>query len=274
MTLGPEKEVPDAVQKYRKSAIPAGSRVLHPGIVDDFKSGDHLTKKYGAGGAKVDDAWRTMRPSEMDDQMRHAREQVYASVKREPLGKTFSRNFSLPQSNDPRGHTFGKAFSDGSNDNRGGFAAKTSLYPSADANDDAHREQYIKSHHAYDVGQQKSRDYQWPGNIAMNQRDHVFGVGVGSHKAMNNSSVNIRQQFQAPTGNAVVSERVESVQNLKDQLGRCRHLLQDRNVDPSFVYGRSDRRADDWDAKACVEGEYSIEEQFPDADLGQSVTPG
>ena len=39
---------------------------------------------------------------------------------------------------------------------------------------------------------------------------------------------------QAPTGNAVVSERVESVQNLKDQLGRCRHLLQDRNVDPSF----------------------------------------
>jgi len=79
---------------------------------------------------------------------------------------------------------------------------------------------------------------------------------------------------QAPTGNAVVSERVESVQNLKDQLGRCRHLLQDRNVDPSFVYGRSDRRADDWDAKACVEGEYSIEEQFPDADLGQSVTPG
>jgi len=91
---------------------------------------------------------------------------------------------------------------------------------------------------------------------------------------MNNTSANIKQQFEAPGGNAVVSERVESIQNLKDQLGRCRHLMQDRNVDPSFVYGRSDRRADDWDAKACLEGDYAPGEQAPDADLGQSVTPG
>jgi hypothetical protein len=107
---------------------------------------------------------------------------------------------------------------------------------------------------------------------------------------------------QLKDGQAVVSERVESVQGLKDQLGKCRNLLQTRSVEESFgvswlhsarglgdyncahiihvrhvlsaVYGRSDRHNDDWDAKACLEGDYSYSEQCPDNDLGASITPG
>ena len=43
---------------------------------------------------------------------------------------------------------------------------------------------------------------------------------------------------------------------------------------PLAVYGRSDRHNDDWDAKACLEGDYSYGEQCPDDDLGASITPG
>ena len=154
------------------------------------------------------------------------------------------------------------------------MAAKTSIYPSEPAQDEEFRDQYIKSNHAYDVGQQKSRHYHWPTSIDQDKASHSFGVGVGSHKSMNNTSTNIQQQFEGVKGSTVAIERVEAIQGMKDQLGKCRNLLQTREVDPKFVYGRSDRRANDWDAKACLEGDYSYGEQAPDEDLGASVTPG
>lgn len=275
MTVPPPAEVPHEVEKYRRSAIPPGARVLHHGIVDDFRSGEHEMRMYGRSGVKEDTSWRDKRSTELQDQMVVAREQIYATVRREPLGKSYTRGFNLPESGDPRGHTYGKAYRGvGEPDDRGGFAAKGSLYPSVEASDEVYREQYIKSHHAYDVGQQKSRHYQWPSNIEQDKKAHVFGVGVGSHKAMNNTSASIQQQFQAPPGQLVISERAEAMANLKDQLGKARNLLQGRAADPAMVYGRSDRRPDDWDAKSCIEGDYSYAEQMPEADLGASVTPG
>lgn len=42
------------------------------------------------------------------------------------------------------------------------------------------------------------------------------------------------------------------------------------------VYGKeaAKRGPNEWDARACVEGEYSWVEQQPDSDLGKSITPG
>lgn len=97
---------------------------------------------------------------------------------------------------------------------------------------------------------------------------------MGSHKAMNNTSINVHQQFQATEKSSVVVDRVESIQGLKDQLGKCRNLLQNREADPNMVYGRTDRRYNDWDARSCIEGDYSYNEQTPDHDLGCSITPG
>jgi hypothetical protein len=91
---------------------------------------------------------------------------------------------------------------------------------------------------------------------------------------MNNTSSNIQQLFQPVPVPVVVNERIEAVQGLKDQLGKCINLLQNRAADPYQVFGKSERRAGDWDAKACLEGDYSEAEQGQDADLGASVTPG
>jgi len=276
MTVQPPAEVPHEIEKYRRSGIEPGSRVLHPGLVDDFRGGlAPQSMTYGRSGVKEDTSWKDARSTELQDKMVAAREQIYATVRREPLGKSYSRGFKLPESTDPQGHIYGKPLRGiGKADDRGGFATKGALYPSAEASDEVYREQYIKSHHAYDVGQQKSRHYQWPSDIEKDKKGHVFGVGVGSHKAMNNTSGSIAQQFQLPPSQLVVSERAEAMQGLKDQLGKSRNLLQGRAADPNMVYGRTDRRADDWDAKSCVEGDYSHAEQMPEADLGESVTPG
>lgn len=42
------------------------------------------------------------------------------------------------------------------------------------------------------------------------------------------------------------------------------------------VYGKEavKRGPNEWDARACVEGDYSWAEQQPDNDLGKSITPG
>jgi hypothetical protein len=234
MLLEPEKEIPHQIEKYRRSGIPVGSRALHPGLIDDFQSGEHLNKLFGKAGSEEDDSWRTQRSSELQEQMQASREQIYATQKREPLGKSYCRGFKLPQTDDPNGLTFGKTFHDGFVDNRGGINAKTALYPSEESSEAAFREQYIKSHHAYDVGQQKTRHYQWPQSVAKNAESHVFGVGVGSHKAMNNTSINVQQQFQPADRNSVVVDRVDSIQGLKDQLGKCRNLMQNTNVDPNM----------------------------------------
>jgi len=75
------------------------------------------------------------------------REQIYATVRREPLGKPYTRGFQLPVSTDSRGPIFGKACGDGgvAGDNRGGFAAKGALYPSVEASDEQFREQYVQT---------------------------------------------------------------------------------------------------------------------------------
>lgn len=70
-----------------------------------------------------------------------SREQIYATQKREPLGKSFTRGFKLPQTDDPRGLTFGKTYNNDFIDNKGGLHAKEALYPNTESNDEAFREQ-------------------------------------------------------------------------------------------------------------------------------------
>ncbi len=87
------------------------------------------------------------RPSELQEQVVAAREQIYATVRREPLGKAYQRNFKLPESSDPRGHVYGKSCNQGgtgTEDPSRGIPAKSSLYPTTDASDEQFREQCVQ----------------------------------------------------------------------------------------------------------------------------------
>jgi len=64
------------------------------------------------------------------------------------------------------------------------------------------------------------------------------------------------------------------MKNLKDHLGRAKNLGHgNRGLDEQHVFGVKGT-LDQWDAQACIAGDYSYEEQMPDPDLGTSATVG
>ena len=60
-----------------------------------------------------------------------------------------------------------------------------------------------------------------------------------------------------------------------DQLGKTK-ALGGNKMPFEHIYGKASVRRDknEWDCKACLQGGYTLEEQQPDPDLGQSITPG
>lgn len=67
------------------------------------------------------------------------------------------------------------------------------------------------------------------------------------------------------------------MKNLAPILGKPRNLGQGTERLPAdFTFGRpSDRKRDgEWSCEQCLKGQYSVEEQLPDVDVGKSTTPG
>ncbi len=72
----------------------------------------------------------------------------------------------------------------------------------------------------------------------------------------------------------ITSKQVQDTKNLKDQLGRARNMGHGpRNIGQDHSFGVK-CPVDEWDAGACLAGDYSVAEQMPDKDLGTSATPG
>lgn len=46
------------------------------------------------------------------------------------------------------------------------------------------------------------------------------------------------------------------------------------DTEPTEAFGASITPADEWTAADCIRGNYSVEDQMPDADLGKSVSKG
>mmetsp|Transcript_2522 Transcript_2522/g.7396 ORF Transcript_2522/g.7396 Transcript_2522/m.7396 type:complete len:462 (-) Transcript_2522:578-1963(-) len=319
--------VPDHVAKYRRSSVPPGQRILHPGLRDDFRALDESSVTFGAVKGQTAETFASERkdwlqpkahlclaveawalvgrkketclacpaqlpqppylvshhaaasppwqvPSEVDAAKQQAAEAVYHSRRREVLGKGFTRGHKLPQSPKyAQGFVFGKSSGAGSGDDRGGFASKALIYPSPEAEDPKHRRMYEKSHRSCPPQAQVKRDYQWPESL--NPETHLFGTGSGSHTHFNNSSHHIQDCLQHLYDDLpkVKNWRAEEARALQDQVGRGRSLLQ-KPADPAHVYGFTHRQIDDWDARACIEGQYAPQELEAELDLGRSLTPG
>lgn len=60
-----------------------------------------------------------------------------------------------------------------------------------------------------------------------------------------------------------------------DELGTVRNLgLGEHNLDTDHCYGLPSKRFNDWGARECLQGNYTVEEQQPDPDLGRSLRRG
>lgn len=220
---------PPHVKKWRKFREP-GKRVIHPGL-RDLETREVV--KVTVASDHIEDVWG--QPMSAYAMAKDAqRESVYRSSQREPLGRSYVRGHKVPDG------TFGKKTAVGSE------STKELLWaPSEDT--------------SMPPGHQRSRDYDW----SVDPDTHRFGVGSGSHVAMNGNTSHTWFPHEEPTR--------ELPSLLVDRLGRSRRLaLHDKGEE--HVFGKTTLRDDsEWDARQCIVGD---EDHEPDADLGSSCTPG
>lgn len=272
LTMEERPPTPPEIRKWRRSQIQAGERVLHPGLREDVKK---LDPKAIYGDCKavqsdhVADVWRqdTTGLGKLKQDMA---ERLYHSVKNEPLGRTCKRGHTLPAQTSEKTFKFGV-----SSDKSEGV--KTLLYPAPVAHNPEAEELYKRSHFSYGPGEQVKRGYDWK----RSSPDGVFGR-PGGPKQCNGVSFDVAAVLQLKTDDPpprISSLKLEEFRSLQNVLGRARNLAQDgpaRANMENHTYGKASRRRaeGEWDARHCVEGEYSWEEQQPDADLGKSTMPG
>lgn len=97
--------------------------------------------------------------SGMADKFNDVMESKYDSIKREPLGKSYSRGYNWPEQTEEGKATFGLPSKDLVN-------AKELLYPKNGAMEEthAHAEMYKKTHANFAPGEQRQREYDWNTN--------------------------------------------------------------------------------------------------------------
>ena len=92
----PRPTTPDEIKKFRRSTLhEPGRRVVHPGTADDAIP----TMTFGVKsvlGEPAADVMATYPRSELDQWRLERTEDVYASTRREPLGKSFVRGHHIP----------------------------------------------------------------------------------------------------------------------------------------------------------------------------------
>jgi len=274
MRLEERPSTPPEVQRWRKSKFhEPGSRVVHPGAQLDVLALDDGRVFGRAGTIRTSDHLPDVmaqpgQSSEYNAVKQKMAENVYYSAKREPLGTTYTRGHKLPEKVTQNEFRFGVTTNKTEN-------AKELLYPDEKmaGMNYLNKEQYKRSHHSYDPGEQRQRGYEW-GDKPADQR--VFGRS-GGVLALNGVSENVASILRCESDEPVkriASKKVEDFKGLQDTLSRARNLGHGpRELDPDFRYGicTLPRGAD---AKAAIEGNYTVSEQMPDPDLGKSLTPG
>mmetsp|Transcript_10706 Transcript_10706/g.31838 ORF Transcript_10706/g.31838 Transcript_10706/m.31838 type:complete len:427 (+) Transcript_10706:2-1282(+) len=272
---------PDDIHKWRKSSIHApGTISKHPGYVDDK---DHLrVQMYGKKsdeGIGVQDLMQTAPKSHIIERALEKKEAIYQSSKLEPLGVAMTRGHELPENLANGEMPFGK----GTPHNYLGMATKTLLAPvePPEALSESVREQYKKSHASYAPGEQRRRNYSW--NTQEGELDpSVFRFGKPGDATEHNAiyyALHPKEDPFVPNAPTIMSKALEDYKEVtQEQLGKPKPVGHGDPARPAPEdgFGMPSKRKgeDDWNARQCLEGQYTLEMQRPDVDLGCAVRPG
>jgi hypothetical protein len=207
-------------------------------------------------------------------------ESVYETVRKEPLGKSWKRGYSMPEETaQPSFKGFGKEIC------LDEFSGKEIIFPRyMEPEREEDKEMYKRTHGAYEPGEPTSRKYDWPAKITRNEH-FSFGVtdrtngnftsGDGAKTAL---TMDLDQgadgHLQMPRTRIVdrVAESYRQVAN--DRLGTSRNMLQGRPPLPTgHAYGLKSGR-DNTHAGELMRGFYTASEQRPDQDLGKCTLKG
>jgi EF-hand domain-containing family member B len=260
------------VRRFRKSYFAEpGARIAHPGLIQDLKAIDPLAKCGVTTTSSQHVADVLTNPASTSDFQRINQQRVeanYASQKREPLGKSYSRGHVLPAQMQRPDFAFGVTGTFGD-------SARELLYPSTVLNNKQDEDLYKRSHGSLAPGEQKNRQYSW-GAAQIDPTKYRFGDksvvpgsdGVGAAHCLN------PEMDDAVTKQVVTAKQVEDLRSTFDQLGKPRHLgASANNLARDHVFGFKPSKEPD-NARDCIQGQYSEEEQQPDKDLGRAVNFG
>jgi hypothetical protein len=147
------------------------------------KDPNDLFGTVGNPSDHVEDVWYTPGIGSEYTEAKYAQmESSYRSSKREPLGKSYIRGYTMPDRMKADSFRFGRPSDETA-------SAKPLLYPQVTEDEEEHLDNYIKSHASYPPGVQTRRNYNWKFDV----KSHAFGVGVGSQNALNGNSKGVAE---------------------------------------------------------------------------------
>ena len=186
---GNRPSTPPEIRKFRQTTEP-GQKYLHYGIADDFKTMGLDNKVFGTNAAgqntRASDLIQSKTPSQYKQVENLKAERVYASSKREQLGKPYERNVVLPSK-----YSEGQAF--GATKKIENSSVKEVVFPEDTQIDERSEEIYIRTHHSYKPAQQTDRHYNWP----VNPHETRFGV-KGEVEPHNGASQLVYEVLHSP----------------------------------------------------------------------------
>jgi len=261
---------PKRVKKYRKSFFEEpGKRVTHFGSIDDREELQERLSDVRFGKTKtgvtdhVPDIFNQGRKSEISEYINDKKEAVYRSVQREPLGRSYIRGHDIPE----------EKGEEKSSHSVPGVAAKSIIYSRTKEDEDIdkkYRALYKKSHNSYQPGEQRKRDYDWNG---IDPQETRFGVIDKKALASEGVSFCLNPDASEPQTRLVNLHVDQFKAANQDKLGKSRRRNFESSA-PSISAAEATQKANEWSAAECIQGNYSVEEQLPDKDLGKAVRPG
>tara|TARA_B110000208_G_scaffold184000_1_gene237347 strand:+ start:119 stop:1414 length:1296 start_codon:yes stop_codon:yes gene_type:complete len=280
MTFHIRPTTPPEVQKYRRTRIKAGERVVHYGSAEDVARaeaarallppedqafGRAVPTQGGGDDVHVADVMKAGPTTQFEATKASLDEATYHRNRLEPLGKSYVRGHVLPDEVLQPGFMFGAVPKGG-----GSGDVKGLLYPRVDFDDDSKHEQLLTSHHAFYPGEQRRRNY---GGAYDPTRKfgQASSAGAGGPQGSRGVADALRDDPKI-TGTVIVSKRqVDAKASLDHPIGRARTVS---THSPHMTFGVSTKGQMGTTAAETLAGSYSLADQLPDESLGRSSRPG
>eukprot|EP00927_Polykrikos_kofoidii_P019589 TRINITY_DN19174_c0_g1_i3.p1 TRINITY_DN19174_c0_g1~~TRINITY_DN19174_c0_g1_i3.p1 ORF type:complete len:490 (+),score=75.01 TRINITY_DN19174_c0_g1_i3:201-1670(+) len=279
---------PEAEKRYRreyqrqvgKSAVSKGQEDLPLHQVDG--------KGFGRPSQRSESAGRLMQAAGQRSSFEDRAEMIYESNKREPVGKGFSRGMKPPSraAEDPE-FRFGQPT--GAATNCMVQQGKDTIAPAEQAEDPETHARYVRTHQAFDPGEQVDRRYAWPTGIK--DPKHAFGRadgarlqnGAAMREALASDGCSESEAKAQAEGGALKTRIVSRVAE-EAQWASHRPLggppagrpASKPPVPEGFAFGArpAGQARGEPSAGDLIRGYYKPEEQQPDRDLGRCVRDG
>mmetsp|Transcript_4436 Transcript_4436/g.15055 ORF Transcript_4436/g.15055 Transcript_4436/m.15055 type:complete len:529 (+) Transcript_4436:1-1587(+) len=264
-----------ASRRHKRRTGP-GEITVHWGM-KDFKAprpeGGFGAKSSG-GGEGVEQTFRAVMKIGVAEYKDTCGEEIYASTRREPLGKGYLRGEKLPEATSDPDFRFGKP-------SVLGMPVKECISPrGVEPESEEARALYRKTHMSTEGGEMLTRNYEWPAQVDC----PTFRFGNETPKDSNNQGLGVKSALSCDTGAEALTVPATIIgpngaafhrEVISDKLGRPRSLNQatQRGLPDHHVFGLPTSK-DATPHGELVRGSYLAEDQLPDRDLGRCLVKG